>query len=362
MLNKVLAQNIVDRMMDIIHYNVNIMDKKGIIIASGQKERIGKVHEGAKNSLKTQNIVEVDCEKNNFKTTGVKCGVNIPITFNERIIGVIGVTGKPDKVRDFASLVKVTAELLINQEYSIQKFVIKNKLKEEFLAEWLYKRETYDADFVERGKSLNIDVKKSHYIYLIEYAKKKECVLDRKIKNILENEDYIIHINENKVVVILSRENRSKLSFILKEKYSEDICRVVNSEFKENLASEFYLMNIAIINAEKIDFYKKFISEKNDINFLASIEEYLHKSDSCEILNKIMDAGEDILETFLVFSKVNFEKVTAAKLLHIHRNTLGYRLAKIETITGLNYDYTIDKFRLLSAYLNYKITSQNNKK
>ncbi|MGL5647467.1 MAG: sugar diacid recognition domain-containing protein [Clostridium sp.] len=36
MLSKELAQIVLDKMMDILPYNVNIMDKKAIIIAKGE--------------------------------------------------------------------------------------------------------------------------------------------------------------------------------------------------------------------------------------------------------------------------------------------------------------------------------------
>ena len=362
MLNKVLAQNIVDSMVDIIHYNVNIMDKNAIIIASSDRSRIGSIHKGAMTALIKGEIIELDCDKSKMIIDGVKCGVNIPISFNKKIIGVIGVTGKPDKVRDFASLVKVTAELLINQEYSIQKFIIKNKIKEEYLLEWIYKREKYDEDFMLRGCDLNIDINIRYSIYLVEYKNSRENMFVSNIKSFLDEDDYFIYIGENRVVLILNFEKKKDLSFILKEKYKTHINRVIISDFKENLAYKFYLVSNALVNANKIEFSKVFINEKKDIKFLASINEYLDKSDSFEILDLIIAEGEELLETFLVFTKMDFEKVKTSKFLHIHRNTLTYRIAKIELITGLSYTNSLDKFRLLGPYIYYMITSQNNKK
>lgn len=41
------AQKIADSIMEIVPYNINIMDQKGEIIASGDKGRIGSIHQGA---------------------------------------------------------------------------------------------------------------------------------------------------------------------------------------------------------------------------------------------------------------------------------------------------------------------------
>ena len=42
-----LAQDIVDRTMRIIPFNVNVMDGRGIILGSGETSRIGELHSGA---------------------------------------------------------------------------------------------------------------------------------------------------------------------------------------------------------------------------------------------------------------------------------------------------------------------------
>lgn len=51
MLSRELAQNISKKMMEVIPYNVNIMNEKGVIIGSGDKNRIGNIHKGAVETL-----------------------------------------------------------------------------------------------------------------------------------------------------------------------------------------------------------------------------------------------------------------------------------------------------------------------
>lgn len=118
MLNRELAQNIVNKMMEVIPYNVNIMNHKGVIIGSGDSSRIGMIHNGALEALRVKKVVEIS--KDGDK---VKSGVNSPIFFREKAIGVIGITGNPKNVRQFTQLVTVTAELLINQEYTLNKHI-----------------------------------------------------------------------------------------------------------------------------------------------------------------------------------------------------------------------------------------------
>lgn len=53
------AQKIADRIMEIVPYNINIMDQNGEIIASGDKSRIGSVHKGAVRAIERREAYNV---------------------------------------------------------------------------------------------------------------------------------------------------------------------------------------------------------------------------------------------------------------------------------------------------------------
>ena len=56
-----------------------------------------------------------------------------------------------------------------------------------------------------------------------------------------------------------------------------------------------------------------------------------------------------------MYFDMNGDKNKIATELHIHRNTLNYRLKKIEELTSLNFDNYIDLFQYLSSYISYKL-------
>ncbi|QIB26583.1 hypothetical protein G3A45_04235 [Caloranaerobacter azorensis] len=58
-LSQELAQKCVDRIMNNLGHNINIMDKNGIIIASGSKERIGTYHKIADEVIKQRKRIDV---------------------------------------------------------------------------------------------------------------------------------------------------------------------------------------------------------------------------------------------------------------------------------------------------------------
>ncbi|QHE63522.1 hypothetical protein FHE72_22900 [Rossellomorea vietnamensis] len=89
-----LAYPIIEKLKTIVHYNINIMNESGVIVASTDSTRINQVHEGALYVLKQKSsliIFENDLDKYH----GSKEGINLPIEFMGEIIGVVGVTGSP---------------------------------------------------------------------------------------------------------------------------------------------------------------------------------------------------------------------------------------------------------------------------
>ncbi|GAL06522.1 sugar diacid utilization regulator SdaR [Photobacterium aphoticum] len=114
-LNATIARQIVERAMKIIHHSVNVMDEHGRIIGSGDPSRLNQRHEGAILALNDNRVVEID-PGTALQLKGVKPGINLPIVFQHQTIGVVGISGEPEQVRNYGELVKMTAELIVEQE------------------------------------------------------------------------------------------------------------------------------------------------------------------------------------------------------------------------------------------------------
>lgn len=121
------AQDIVDKMMQDIPYNINIMNEQGIIIGSGQKERVGTIHQGAVRALTTGDRVEV-WQDGRLE----KMGTNEPIRINHQYVGVIGISGHPDEVRPFCNIVRTTVSLLIEQRNQLESLAHEASRKKPF--------------------------------------------------------------------------------------------------------------------------------------------------------------------------------------------------------------------------------------
>ncbi|MNF48144.1 Carbohydrate diacid regulator [compost metagenome] len=118
-IDQLLAQEIVNRAMAILPYNVNVMDSQGLILGSGEPDRINTRHEGAQLVLVNSRVVNID-QGAAASLRGAQEGVNLPLCLEGQVIGVIGVSGVPDQIRTYAELVKMTAEMLVAQHVGQQ--------------------------------------------------------------------------------------------------------------------------------------------------------------------------------------------------------------------------------------------------
>jgi len=98
--------------MSVLGRNVNVMDADGVILGTGSPARAGTVHEGALLAARQRRVVEV---RDADTLHGVQPGVNLPLRSGGHVIGVVGVTGDPDEVRVLGDLIRVTAELMVDQ-------------------------------------------------------------------------------------------------------------------------------------------------------------------------------------------------------------------------------------------------------
>ena len=70
-----LAQKIVARLQREIPYNINVMNKQGVIIASGEPTRVGQLHDGAVEAIRLRQNNRILTDQPN----GILQGFNMPI-------------------------------------------------------------------------------------------------------------------------------------------------------------------------------------------------------------------------------------------------------------------------------------------
>lgn len=128
-----LAQDFVEATSLLVgQRTINIMDQKGIIIASTEKHRIGDFHQGASEVLATGKPVRIKKE-DLPRYPGTKEGYNMPIFLNDEIIGVVGIFGCEEEVQSIANLLRVYVTQSFSQLQMTQKQNLEAELRNQLL-------------------------------------------------------------------------------------------------------------------------------------------------------------------------------------------------------------------------------------
>lgn len=346
-LTSYLAQSIVNKMMAQIPYNINMMDENGYILASGDISRINSLHVGAVEVIEKKKTLTM---KTAYGKNGLP-GVNMPVFFENKVVGVIGITGDPEKVTPLASLLRVSTELLIKQEaYNKQQQQLKIDLNH-FLYQWIQMTDSIEnhPGLLLEAKKLNIDTTYSRFAIAIQNKNKKSLPLDK--------EDYEFSFSDTITIVLTSlKSSVSRFSNLTKNgtfrigigKPTKKIGRSVNEALRS--------LELGTI------FSKKKVTRYNDIGFIDSLlSAKLPVNDSIfKSLDKD-EKGKNLIQTLITYIKNNGNVSETAKELFIHRNTLSYRLNQINIAFKLNPKSTVDLFQLYVGLIYYIYQKSENK-
>lgn len=332
-----LAQNIVNKMMKDIPFNINIMDKTGVIIGSGNKDRIGTLHHGAVSAIKQQKIIEIKKDKE-----FVKKGINLPIELNEDIIGVVGISGEVKETRPFANLVKSAVILLIEQSVSLKKENLEKNLKQEFFNLITDPETTYTKELSDQALDYGIRINKpSQIVYVVfPYELDREIIINFPSFR-TSNHSYCIVVQEANKIELLQQqiENQFPDAFISISKMNDKI-----SEGFFQAKSAMRVLKGVFLN-EKVISYSKY-------EFIADLSELQRKDLKTEMQGHILDKNDELVKTLQVYLSCNLNANETATQLIIHRNTLNYRLNRIFKITGKDPKNILELVELIFILIN----------
>ena len=379
-----LAQDIVDKTMSILGKNINIMDEKGVIIGSGDKSRLNQFHEGAAQVIREGKKLEIYSKDINH-LVGAKPGINLPIEHNNKIIGVVGITGEPNEVSPFGEVIKMTVEMMLQQEFLLKELQLEQQARENFIHDLISGRIGNDSDlFLTRGQIVGYDVLLPRTalvmdIYQFEKTAKQslqafkgskegEIHLQR-LKNDVLKTIQGIFVGSPQEIASYTGGDRFVVLKIINLKDSDEILRKklfrIGKRIKDTISQKMkfkvtigigeYHEDIRGISKsfkeamQALDVGTKLegagnIYHINDLGIGRILAE-IKKDTQEEIIKKTFYSVKDIkkkkinetlLETLKAFFDNNLSISKTAQVIYVHRNTLLYRLRRIKEITGLD--------------------------
>jgi carbohydrate diacid regulator len=356
LLESALAQKFIDKTAKNLEYNVNIMNDKGIIIASKDPSRIGNFHEVAYALL--NGTLESGVVKENHKFLGTKPGVNLFIDYKNKHVGVICVSGNPENVNAFAELVKASMEVMLEYEINKEGERGRKNRADQFLYYLLFE-ETVDisvANTMAEGLEISKDALRACIIikYDPEYDSKKivEALVNAEghsyqdIITIARNEDIVMF----KTLSVGREEGIKNFKWIITE-FLNNFIKKASSENNENkisivvgsLQDNIDKYRESYLHAQELGLQIKW--EKGIYFFNDYVLDYVRRIATIKVYDNIYNVYDTlfneqekkfIAEMVKVLNKNNFNVVNSSKKLFMHRNTLLFRLNKIKDTLNID--------------------------
>lgn len=336
-----LAQSIVDHMMSQIPYNINIMNENGYIIASGDPTRINTLHIGALDAIRQGKTLPME----RLHGQHGQPGVNMPITYDDQIIGVVGITGDPAKVVPLASLLKTAVELLLRQSTAAQRKQESAQNQQRFLYHLIQATQTQapTSELIATAKQFKLDLTQAHTVIAIDCQPNELARLNNDPANLmlmLTNRVGLVIIHDpltcrrlQKRLASAHRQFGVSESWILIGKAVTEAATTLR--LRQNLDDE------TITSYRQIRFYDLLLRANLPVQGMVDRFNELATSNS----------GRELIATIWEFIRSDLNVNQTAKHLFIHRNTVNYRLNRIQKIFKLTPQNATDLFKLFIGYL-----------
>ena len=368
-------QKIVEELEGTIQKNINIMDETGCIIASSDLSRIGTYHSGAQRVIrqKLDELVISDADE----YAGAKNGINLPIIIEEKIVGVVGITGEKEEVQILGKIIQKMTKILIMDSYqNIQKKNMEN-MRNNFLFSWLFGNDDSgesEENLQLRGQLLGIDIDFDRVVVVFGVIEKKlhaqpkdaedeQRLYDqviREIKRCLKKEANhpVCQIGTKIIGFFHSSDQQEILKYAQEKQYSCQLYAGVGAvgtnrlEIRRSYREADTACNLAMrLKNKKIKVYSDV-----DIELLL---ENISKQDRELFVKRIFKDCEEEetvrwVQLLRCYSENNGSITKTAEDLYIHKNTLQYRLSKLKEATGYDPRNIVESIPLYIAMLIYE--------
>ena len=351
-----IAQQLVDATSPLVSgRTVNIMDTDGVIIASSDDKRIGTLHEGALVAVRTGETVFIEKDQLHLYP-GAKEGCNMPISCQGKIIGVVGIYGNPEEVADTARLLAVYTMQYLEQNAHLQEQIIEKELRNKLLDLLLTLGCVQKDNVVALMKALHIKLLFPARVLMIGICDEIDSIgslhiyhpilIQLREQGLLDPLHDIWGMHDDRITIIKSNLNGQD------NRTFRQIKDVLNNwqQISFRLTAGSVCQNLADLCESAREAATLFELEGGDlldiIDSNCFVQYLLYRtqqrySDNFEALCQTLSQNfseqnlATMLETAQYYYDASGSVSQAAKQLHIHKNTLQYRVRRISEALGI---------------------------
>lgn len=362
LLDASLAQSIVDRAMQILHTNVNVMDERGLIIASGEPARIGTRHEGALLVLAQGRAVEIDAAVAS-RLHDTRPGINLPLRAEGRVVGVVGLSGAPEAIRQHAELVRMAAETMLEQARLMQVLARDERLREELVLQLIGAapaRPASDDWIREWARRLQVDLAVPRVVLLVDIDA-PALAADAMLAEQQRLQRLLAALEPGLLSAPVSLRELAVLLPVLPGEGEASRLRARVEDLRARIATQGAVPRLALggVFAGTEGLVRSWQSARATLRagrrrqpegavhcyadltlavLLAGLAEGWRADELQRPLQRLAahDRDGQLRRTLVAWFAHDMKTAPSAAALHVHRNTLDYRLRRIGELTGLD--------------------------
>ncbi len=229
------------------------------------------------------------------------------------------------------------------------------------------------VDIYNRAKKLHIEASVPRAVFLVETKTERDGMVTEFLKGMFSTQtgDYITAVDESSVILIKALEEDSSAEAL--ERVANTIVDMMNAEVMTNVRVAYGTVVTELKDVSKsykeakmaMDVGKIFYAEKNVAAYSSlGIGRLIYQLpvNLCKIFideifgdNVPNDLDEETLNTLNKFFENNLNVSETSRQLFVHRNTLVYRIEKIQKSTGLDLRSFDDAltFKIALMVVNY---------
>ena len=377
-----LAQDFVEATSLLVgQRTINIMDQKGIIIASTEKHRIGDFHQGAAEVLETGKPVLIKIE-DLPRYPGTKEGYNMPTFLNDEIIGVVGIFGCEEEVQSIANLLRVYVTQSFSQFQMTQKQNLEAELRNQLLRLLLFGGESQKEMIAKLCGMLNLQLEYPIRIVLL-YERARERNMKHLLdysqliqnliwKNVLDRRRDVFGIQNADYVILLgggeSPEMQKRLDKLLHEIEAEDVWNAAVSSPCRNLEEiSAGMREVSVLRNRKGGTIQNLEEHSCRMQYLlGSMTVQEGARTAARMLRRLKEQhgenqAEQLLRTARVYYECGGSVARAAEQLNLHKNTLLYRMKQLYQTFEMEQDSAFVREFFIRMLLEYRNMPESGK-
>lgn len=364
MLSGVLAQQIAGETSEAIGYNVIITDAEGIVIGSGDQDRVGSFHEASVGVLRSREPAWHDPEQARA-LTGVRPGITLPLLIGDEAVGTVGITGSPRQVRRFGVVVRRQTEILLQESELLRSRLLRERALERLVAEIAQFDPTVVEERVlrEEARMLGFTLPHPRRFLLVDLD---TATVGAELLRVLRTgfrhpEDLVAVHSATRCAVLADAASRTlaDVEHLAEHAVAQLVDLVGGATVAVSEPAETPTeMRDACRDAEDTLRFGRLAHPTSqvlltrDLRLLQALGGLPRQTRLRLVDGELGALGtaerQDLGATIVAWCESGFSLVGAAATLHVHRNTLVYRLEKIERLLGRPWR---DHRAMLSAYV-----------